>query len=105
MSDQFMETVLIVAGICLFLMMIPIMFRIIVGPTAIDRIVAVNIIGTKTAVLLIIIGALFDNVSMFVDFAIAYAALNFLGSLAASRYFNRTRPAYGKGSSVETKGS
>ena len=64
MSDQFMETVLIVAGICLFLMMIPIMFRIIVGPTAIDRIVAVNIIGTKTAVLLIIIGALFDNVSM-----------------------------------------
>ena len=69
MSDQFMEIVLMVAGICLFLMMIPIMFRIIIGPTAIDRIVAVNIIGTKTAVLLIIIGALFDNVSMFVDFA------------------------------------
>jgi len=100
-----MKLVLMAAGVCLFLMMIPIMCRIILGPTAIDRIVAVNIIGTKTAVLLIIIGALFDNVSMFVDFAIAYAALNFLGSLAASRYFNRTRPAYGEGSSMEVKGS
>ena len=63
-----MEIVLMVAGICLFLMMIPIMFRIIIGPTAIDRIVAVNIIGTKTAVLLIIIGALFYNVSMIIDY-------------------------------------
>ena len=89
------KTILICAGLGLFLMMVPVIYRIIKGPTAIDRIVAVNVIGTKTAVLLIIIGALFDNVSMFVDFAIAYAALNFLGSLAASRYFNRTRPAYG----------
>ena len=90
------KTILLCAGIGLFLMMIPIIYRIIKGPTAIDRIVAVNVIGTKTAVLLIIIGALFENVSLFVDFAIAYAALKFLGSLAASRYFNRTRPAYGQ---------
>ena len=91
-----MDFILICAGIALFLMMLPIMYRIVVGPTAIDRIVAVNVIGTKTAVLLIIIGSLFQNVAMFVDFAIAYAALNFLGSLAAARYFNRTRPAYGQ---------
>ena len=91
-----MDFILICAGIALFLMMLPIMYRIVVGPTAIDRIVAVNVIGTKTVVLLIIIGALFHNVAMFVDFAIAYAALNFLGSLAAARYFNRTRPAYGQ---------
>ena len=91
-----MDFILICAGIALFLMMLPIMYRIVVGPTAIDRIVAVNVIGTKTAVLLIIIGDLFHNVAMFVDFAIAYAALNFLGSLAAARYFNRTRPAYGQ---------
>jgi len=93
-----MDFILICSGLALFLMMLPIMYRIVVGPTAIDRIVAVNVIGTKTAVLLIIIGALFHNVAMFVDFAIAYAALNFLGSLAAARYFNRTRPAYGQGS-------
>ena len=54
------KTILICAGLGLFLMMVPVIYRIIKGPTAIDRIVAVNVIGTKTAVLLIIIGALFD---------------------------------------------
>ncbi|MCP4848129.1 MAG: pH regulation protein F [Verrucomicrobiaceae bacterium] len=94
-----METFFIYSGITLLLMMAPVFYRIIVGPTAIDRIVAVNVIGTKTAVLLIIIGMLFDDVAMFVDFALAYALLNFIGSLAAARYFNKTRPAYGAGSS------
>ena len=47
-------------------------------------------IGTKTAVLLVVIGALFDRVDMFVDFAIAYALLNFLASVVVSRFLNRT---------------
>ncbi len=92
-----MHSFLIGAGIALFLMMLPVLFRLVVGPTAIDRIVAVNIIGTKTAVLLVIIGALFDNVGMFVDFALAYALLNFIGSVAAARYFNRSRGGYSPG--------
>ena len=98
-----MEAFFICAGITLLLMMVPVFYRIIVGPTAIDRIVAVNVIGTKTAVLLIIIGMLFKNVAMFVDLALAYALLNFIGSLAAARYFNKTRPAYGVGSTEEGK--
>ena len=88
-----MQSFLTVAGIVLFLLMLPILYRIVIGPTAIDRIVAVNIIGTKTAVLLIIIGLIFEDVGMFVDLAIAYAMLNFIGSVAASRYFYRTRAA------------
>lgn len=47
-------------------------------------------IGTKTAVLLVIIGTLFDRVDMFVDFAIAYALLNFVSAIVVSRYLNRT---------------
>ena len=90
-----MQTFLLVAGIIMLLLMLPILYRIIIGPTAIDRIVAVNMIGTKTAVLLIIIGALFNDVGMFLDFAIGYAMLNFIGSLAAARYLKRSRPAYG----------
>ena len=99
--NAMMETFFICTGITLLLMMAPVFYRIMVGPTAIDRIVAVNVIGTKTAVLLIIIGTLFENVAMFVDFALAYALLNFIGSLAAARYFNKTRPAYGAGASGE----
>ncbi len=82
-------------GVALLLMMIPVMWRMAVGPTALDRIVAVNVIGTKTAVLLVIIGVVFGRVEMFVDFALAYALLNFTGSLAAARYLHKTEATAG----------
>ena len=96
-----MHSFLMVAGIALFVLMLPVLYRIIIGPTAIDRIVAVNIIGTKTAVLLVIIGLMFENVGMFVDLALAYAMLNFIASLAAARYFRNTRHAYADGETGE----
>lgn len=88
--------VAVIAGIVMLLLMAPALYRIVVGPTAIDRIVAVNIIGTKTAVLLVVIGVAFGRVDMFVDFALAYALLNFVGSLAAARYLHKIRPAGGR---------
>ena len=87
-----METFFVFAGVAILLLMVPILYRIVVGPTAIDRIVAVNVIGTKTTVLLVIIGMLFQRVEMFVDFALTYALLNFIGSLAAARFFDRVNP-------------
>ena len=86
------ETFAIVAGVALLLLIIPALIRVVAGPTAIDRIVAVNVIGTKTAVLLVVIGAIFQRLGMFVDFALAYALLNFIGSLAAARYLHHSRP-------------
>ena len=83
---------LVGTGLFVFLLMLPVMYRLIFGPTALDRIVAINMVGTKTAVLLVIIGQFYDQTGMFVDFALAYALLNFIGSLAAARYFKRTRP-------------
>ena len=80
-----------IVGATLFALMLPILYRLIVGPTAIDRILAVNVIGTKTAVSLVIVGVIFGQVGMFVDFALAYALLNFVGSLAAARYFHQVR--------------
>lgn len=78
-------------GLALFVFMLPAIWRMSVGPTALDRIVAVNVIGTKTAVLLIVIGVLFHRVEMFVDFALAYALLNFTGSLAAARFLHKSK--------------
>jgi multicomponent Na+:H+ antiporter subunit F len=49
-------------------------------------------IGTKATVLLLFIGVLFENVSMFVDISLAYALLNFIGTLAAAKYFQH-RPS------------
>jgi len=89
------QTFSTIVGVALLLMMIPVMWRMAVGPTALDRIMAVNVIGTKTAVLLVVIGVVFGQVGMFVDFALAYALLNFTGSLAAARYLHKTAPTGG----------
>lgn len=86
-----MDMILMLVGLVLVALMLPVMYRVVTGPTAIDRIVAANVIGTKTAILLVVIGTIFERVEMFVDFAIAYALLNFIGSLAVARYFHRMK--------------
>jgi len=83
-----MDDLLIIVGVGLLILMFLTLYRGIVGPTAIDRIMALNIIGTKTTVLLVIIGSIFHRVDMFVDIAIAYALLNFIATIAAARYFH-----------------
>ncbi len=74
-------------GLCLLITLT--LYRVILGPTVIDRIMGVNIIGTKTTILLIVIGIIYRRVDMFVDIALAYALLNFITTIAASRYFQR----------------
>ena len=86
------ETFTLAVGVGLFVLMLPALYRVAVGPTSFDRLVAVNVIGTKTAVLLVVIGTLFDRLDMFVDFALAYALLNFVSAIVVSRYLNRTVP-------------
>ena len=85
-----MDFVLLLSGIVLLTLMLMPLYRAIYGPTVIDRILGVNLIGTKTTVM-IIIGTLNGRVEMFVDIAIAYALLNFIASLAAARFFQRHR--------------
>ena len=91
MMSSTLTTVFTTAGLFLFALMLPLFYRVVVGPTAIDRIVAVNVIGTKTAVLLVFIGIIFERVGMFVDFAITYALMNFIGSITVARYLHQVR--------------
>ena len=82
-----MNSFFIGIGVALCLHMFLTLHRVLHGPTAIDRIMGVNVIGTKTTILLVIIGTIYHRVDMFVDIALAYALLNFLVTIAASRYF------------------
>ena len=63
--------------------------RVIKGPVIIDRIIGVNVIGTKTITVVLLTGFLFDRVEFFVDIAFVYALINFIGALALSKYFER----------------
>ena len=100
MLDDF-SAFTVASGVVVFMLVSVALYRIVVGPTAIDRIVAVNIVGTKTAVLLIVIGVVFQRVDMFVDFALAYALLNFMASVAAARYLHRSKPTRGTATPIE----
>ncbi len=92
-----MDSFFITTGVVLCLLMLLTLHRVIHGPTAIDRIMGVNVIGTKTTILLIIIGTIYHRVDMFVDIALAYALLNFIVTIAASRYFQHHKNLSPKG--------
>ena len=89
-----MENVFLYAGIYLCLIMTLPLFRAVFGPTIPDRMTGVNAIGSKTTVLLILIGIIYERVDMFVDIALAYATLNFIAVLATSRYFQKMKGLY-----------
>ncbi len=67
------------------------LYRAVAGPTVLDRLLGVNAIGSKTTALLILLGFLYGWVDMFIDIALAYAVLNFIAVLAASRYFQKRK--------------
>lgn len=64
------------------------LYRGVFGPTVLDRIVSVGVIGTKTTVILLLTGFIYGRVDMFVDISIAYALLNFIATLAAAKFFH-----------------
>ncbi len=84
-----MQNFFLVSGIILVLLMGLSLVRTVLGPTILDRILGGNVIGTKTTVLLLLIGLLYENLGMFVDIALAYALLNFIATLGAAKFFLR----------------
>ena len=89
-----MNHLFLYSGLSLSILMILSLYRAIFGPTVLDRLIGANAIGSKTVVLLILIGLIYERVDMFVDIALAYAMLNFIAVLAASRYFQKKRGLY-----------
>jgi multicomponent Na+:H+ antiporter subunit F len=70
------------------------LFRALKGPTAFDRILAVNAIGTK-AVLLVACLAFMDlehgTPAFFIDTSIVYALINFIATIAILKYIQFRR--------------
>jgi multicomponent Na+:H+ antiporter subunit F len=89
-----MDDIFLYSGLYLAFLMLLTLYRTVVGPTVVDRMIGVNAIGSKTAILLILIGLIYHRVDMFVDIALAYAMLNFIAVLAASRYFQKRKGLY-----------
>jgi len=79
-----------VASIAIFLTMILALARALMGPSVYDRVLAVNMFGTKTVLLLALIAFLYGRPD-FLDLALAYALINFIGILAVLQFFQNRR--------------
>jgi multicomponent Na+:H+ antiporter subunit F len=64
------------------------LYRVIAGPRMMDRMLGAGAIATKTMVLILIIGFIFDREDMFIDITLAYAVLNFIGVIAIAKYLD-----------------
>lgn len=62
-----------------------VLFRAISGPRVFDRVLAVNFIGTKAVILLVLIGFIYKRPA-FMDIALVYALINFISTIAFLKY-------------------
>lgn len=86
MLDIFEFAILII-----FASAVLVLYRLLVGPTLYDRILSVNVFGTKTIVVLLLLGFHDGRPEIFIDIAIVYALINFTGILAFLRYVKTGR--------------
>jgi len=83
-----MESFIIFISISLTIIIIIPFYRVIKGPTVFDRLLGAGAIGTKTVVLVLLLGILFNRLDMFIDIALAYVILSFISSLIVAKYFS-----------------
>ena len=65
------------------------MARLFIGRTVYDRTLAAGAVGTNTVALIVAIGFVYERPDMFVDLALAYALLSFIGTVAVAKYLAR----------------
>jgi len=74
------------AALAILITMVMTVIRAMLGPTIYDRILAVNSFGTKTVLLIAVYGFLTHRPD-FLDIAIVYALVNFVGTIAVLKFF------------------
>ena len=77
---------IIAATIAILITMLLALLRGFMGPTVYDRILAGNGFGTKTVLLIAVLGFLSGRPD-FLDVALVYALINFIGTIAVLKYF------------------
>lgn len=76
-------------GMCLLVFLV--LYRVIFGPGVFNRIAAISAVGTKTLIILLVLGYVYNRVDMFIDISMVYALLNFIGCIAAAKYLEMER--------------
>jgi len=73
----------------LVLLLLPASYRVFRGPESEDRFLAVDLITTLLIGIIVML-ALIEGTSVFVDMAIALAAFAFIGTISIARFLSET---------------
>ncbi len=85
MSAELINEIFLGAAAIFVLLAIAVLYRAVAGPTTQDRLLAVNVLGTNTVVILALLAAGLGE-PWFLDIALIYALLNFLMAIAISKF-------------------
>ncbi|ULQ45141.1 monovalent cation/H+ antiporter complex subunit F [Flagellatimonas centrodinii] len=80
-------TMLTAVMVAVMVTMILLLLRVFLGPTVYDRILAINLVGTKTVLFIAVLGFLSGRPE-FLDIAIVYALINFIGTVAVLKFMH-----------------
>ncbi len=86
--EDFAQNVHLVAVILILVMIFFCLGRAIVGPTAPDRVAAINMIGVKAVVIIAFITFIFDYL-YYLDIAMVYALMSFIATIGVAKYMEK----------------
>ncbi len=83
-----MNTAYLITAVFLAVLIFFSLYRAYDGPTAADRVVAINVITTKIAMLIVLL-SIITGQEVFVDVALIYAMMGFIATICVSKYIEK----------------
>ena len=78
--------IILATSLALLVAVLLVLIRALLGPTLYDRILAVNAMGTKTVIFLVLLGFMGSHRTGFLDIALLYALVNYLATIAVLKF-------------------
>jgi multicomponent Na+:H+ antiporter subunit F len=88
-ADSFIDFAGLAALAMLLVGMVLVLWRLARGPTAADRVIALDLLSMLVVAVLVAV-SIHARETSYLDVAIAYACIAFLGTVALARYITRT---------------
>ncbi len=86
--ESFFGNLMIYGTVLIMVLVFFCLGRAIVGPSAPDRVTAINIIGTKTVVIIALISLIYDY-TFYLDIALVYALMAFIATIGVAKYMEK----------------
>lgn len=83
----------LVLGVGMCVLVLLCLYRATYGPNVLNRAAGISAIGTKTLIILLLMGVIYGRIEMFIDISMVYALLNFIGTVVLAKYLERTEEA------------